>query len=206
MRATIRHGEAVDMGTGLLVDVECTYSLGADHGLHCNHVSYVARGDASGLGAHDRAWRQLALHGNTTAVGGAVTDPELDVEAFTPAFQFSAFRFVEVTYDWPMSLPFAPPDVRAVTCYRVGAGFDWTGDVSVAADSTSEPHGTGGTSAAERFNTVVAATRSTAISNYLMDVPTDARPALPPPSLPTSFPTSFPSCAHTHARTAHLPC
>ena len=68
-----------------------------------------------------------------------------------------------------------------MTCYRVGVGFDWTGDISVAAGSADatgaarrrrhERRGTvqhRGGGAAERFNTVVAATRSTAILNYLM--------------------------------------
>ena len=34
MKASFRHGEAVDMGTNLLVDVECTYSLNSDPHLH----------------------------------------------------------------------------------------------------------------------------------------------------------------------------
>jgi hypothetical protein len=161
-------------------------------------MSYIARGDASGLGAHDRSWRQLALHGNTSAaaaagsIGGTGRDTTLpseldggdDLEAFTPAFQFSAFRFVQITYDWPIlaATPFPALDAASLACFRIGAGFDWTGDVAVAGDGggggggVTLPHGhDGGTraSAAQRFNTVVAATRSTAISNYLMDVPTD---------------------------------
>ena len=172
----IRHGEAVDMGTGLLVDVECTYSLGPNHGLHCNHMSYVARGDASGMSAHDLSWRQLALHGNTSAdLGGGRADPKTEQEVFTPAFQFSAFRFVQVAYDWPASAsPLPAPSAESLVCYRIGAGFDWTGDVVVGADDeapSNSPEG-GATTPAERFNTVVVATRSTAISNYLMDVPT----------------------------------
>ena len=158
---------------GLLVDVECTNSLGPNHGLHCNHMSYIARGDASGLSAHDRSWRQLALHGNTSADGKA--DPKAELEAFTPAFQFSAFRFVQVTYEWPASAaPVPAPSAQSLACYRIGAGFDWTGDVVVAADDEAQSDSTEGvTTPAERFNTVVVATRSTAISNYLMDVPTD---------------------------------
>lgn len=85
--ARFRHGEAVDMGTGLLVDTECTASLGPKHGLHCVRMSYTTRGDATGMSAHEASWRKLAL-------GGTANDT--DVEAFTPAFQFSAFRFVEV--------------------------------------------------------------------------------------------------------------
>ena len=173
MTATLRHGEAVDMGTGLLVDVECTYSLGPDHGLHCVHMSYVASGDASGMSAHEQSWRQLALHGNASS---AADDIDGELEAFTPAFQFSAFRFIEVTYSHTTS-PLKVPDTSSMACYRVGAGFDWTGDVIVAAppaaSSGKATHGGTPTTAAHRFNTVVAATRSTAISNYLMDVPTD---------------------------------
>ena len=131
-------------------------------------------------------------------------------EAFTPAFQFSAFRFIQVTYTGAAS-PASAPDASDLTCYRIGAAFDWIGDVAVAAPSSSSsssssspsssssaaaaaaggspraatrgggagpsavpvPTAAPSTTAAERFNTVVAAARSTAISNYLMDVPTD---------------------------------
>ena len=99
---------------------------------------------------------------------------DAQLEAFTPAFQFSAFRFIEVTYGVAESA--APsPDESSLACYRVGAGFDWTGDVVVAppAQAAASKHAEGdtSTSAAHRFNVVVAATRSTAISNYLMDFP-----------------------------------
>ena len=52
------------MATGHLVDVECTYSLGPNHGLHCNHVSYIARGDATGMSAHDASWP--VMHGGSS--------------------------------------------------------------------------------------------------------------------------------------------
>ena len=91
-------------------------------------------------------------------------------------------------------------DTASLACYRVGAGFDWMGDIVVAAPlppasapghpattptptsttattttttTTTSTTAAAATTAAERFNTVVAATRSTAISNYLMDIPTD---------------------------------
>ena len=94
---------------------------------------------------------------------------------FGAAFQFSAFRFVQVTYEWPASAaPVPAPSAQSLACYRIGAGFDWTGDVVVAADDEAQSDSSEGvTTPAERFNTVVVATRSTAISNYLMDVPTD---------------------------------
>lgn len=183
MKAEFRHGEAVDMGTGLLVDVECTGSLGPQHGLHCVRMSYIARGDASGMSAHDKSWRQLAQPGNisishTEAFGsdGTIIDSK-DVEAFTPAFQFSAFRFIQVTYS-QTGAGFKGPDDSSLACYRIGTSFDWTGDVKVAAGPAQgglqrSVKNAAGTTAAERFNVVVAATRSTAVSNYLMDVPTD---------------------------------
>jgi hypothetical protein len=193
MKATLRHGEAVDMGTGLLVDVECTGSLAPDHGLGCVHMSFIARGDATGMSAHDLSWRQLALRNNASAIPNAT---EAELEAFTPAFQFSAFRFIEVTYDMTYEddhrqseataagaaiSSFQPPDKTSLACHRIGAGFDWIGDVvvapPVAADAAvatasngeSQDHeasGGGATTAAHRFNAVVAATRSTATSNY----------------------------------------
>jgi hypothetical protein len=195
MKVTLRHGEAVDMGSGLLVDVECTNSLGPNHGLGCVHMSYIARGDATGMGAHDISWRQLALTGRASSPANAT---EAQLEAFTPAFQFSAFRFVEVTYDHEDQHEVAamstlqPPEMTSLACYRVGAAFDWTGDIMVAPPESVFPAGTSSEegfrgqetadnkprrvsspTAAHRFNTVVAATRSTAISNYLMDFPTD---------------------------------
>ena len=201
VKATLRHGEAVDMGSGLLVDVECTNSLGPNHGLGCVHMSYIARGDATGMGAHDTSWRQLALTGDASSPANTT---EAQLEAFTPAFQFSAFRFIEVTYDRgdqyePVMSTLQPPDMTSLACYRVGAAFDWSGDIVVAPPESAVPAGTlseeysrghdevdstnspstpttktpSATTAAHRFNTVVAATRSTAISNYLMDFPTD---------------------------------
>ena len=194
-KVTLRHGEAVDMGSGLLVDVECTNSLGPNHGLGCVHMSYIARGDASGMSAHEAAWRQLALTSDASAPANA---SESELEAFTPAFQFSAFRFIEVTYDDGDQHDVAdittlkPPDTASLACYRVGAAFDWSGDVVVAPPESAAPatalsvEGSRRhevvdgsvltlptTTAAHRFNAVVAATRSTAISNYLMDIPTD---------------------------------
>ena len=137
------------------------------------------------MNAHEISWRQLAL-------GGGAKD-ESSTEAFTPAFQFSAFRFVEVTYGGEYDSSTTPgPDEASLACHRIGAGFDWTGDVVVAPPppperpAPSAPSASGepaaaaaaataaaATTAAERFNAVVAATRSTAISNYLMDIPTD---------------------------------
>mgnify|MGYP001315923347 CR=1 FL=1 len=145
----LRHGEAIDGLSGPLVPVECTASFGADHRV-CENTSYTCRGNGDYLGAHDARWRALAL--------GTADAP---VEAFTPAFQFSAFRFIEATYDG-FGGPVPPPTLASLACYRIGTSFDWVGDVAVA-----------GSPAAERFNTVVMATRSSAISNYLMDIPTD---------------------------------
>ena len=54
--------------------------------------------------------------------------PHADVEAFTPAFQFSAFRFVEVSYSHT-DASFRPPDAASLACYRIGTAFDWIGDV-----------------------------------------------------------------------------
>jgi hypothetical protein len=174
-RLTLRHGEAVDTATDKLVAVECVKQLGQGHA-GCENTSYVCRGDATGMSAHERSWRRLAIGGNTSGAD----DP--DREAFTPAFQFSAFRFIEASYD--SSTPLPPPDVTSIACYRVGVGFDWIGDVAVAPalhegvaehaeNMTTDMTRDMSTTAAERFNAVVAATRSTAISNYLMDIPTD---------------------------------
>ena len=177
MTATLRHGEAVDMKSGRLVDVECTGALNPNHGLHCVHMAYVARGNASAMSAHERSWRELALHGNIitqfpreNAHADSGADDEL--EAFTPAFQFSAFRFVEVSYVG-LSKQTAPPDAASLACYRIGTGFDWSGDVVVAASPQSAETAGNAPTAAHRFNTVVSAGRSTAVSNYLFDVPTD---------------------------------
>jgi hypothetical protein len=174
MSASLRHGEAVDLKSGRIVDVECTASLAPNHGLHCVHMSYIARGKASAMSAHERSWRQLALHGNITQ---QQQDNDNELEAFTPAFQFSAFRFVEVSYNG-LSEESPAPDAASLACYRIGTGFDWTGDVVVAAPVEAKAEAeasvnTNATTAAHRFNTVVSAARSTAISNYLFDVPTD---------------------------------
>lgn len=175
----LRHGEAVDMGTGYLVETECTKSVSAPGRPHqgCENTSYICAGNAAGMGAHDQSWRRLAIGGNTSGLD----DP--DLEAFTPAFQFSAFRYIEVSYDNSSSAAsrgwFKSPDSSSLACYRVGAGFDWTGDVTVAApagtaqENIAETGEQESTTAAERFNAVFAATRSTAIANYLMDIPTD---------------------------------
>lgn len=172
--ATIRHGEAEDVGTGLLVDVECTGSLGPNHGLHCNHISYVARGNGTwGMSAHDKSWQRLALHGRSAAARrpGSRRDASSQAsdgqfEAFTPAFQFSAFRFVQVTLAGaPQSL-----DISSITCFRIGVGFDWTGDVAVASAAAESRKEASKPTAAERFNTVVAAARSTAISYVFVAV------------------------------------
>lgn len=198
--ARFRHGEAVNEATGFLVPTECTKAFSANH-TGCEvclvvawsvryhflttrswqNTSYVCRGNSDGMTAHEQSWRRLALAGNTTG------SDNQHLEAFTPAFQFSAFRFVEITYDGPT--PLLPPTIPSLTCYRIGVAFDWVGDVVVgAAESPNQGTGTLNSdsavhsestktkttqTAAERFNTVVAATRWTAVSNYLMDVPTD---------------------------------
>ena len=176
-------------------------------------MSYISRGDATGMSAHDQSWRQLAIHGNLSssradssadgADGADAADgADDDVEAFTPAFQFSAFRFIEVSYN-QTGAAFQEPDLSSLTCFRIGTSFDWVGDVKVAAPAMARvpatrpaapanpadvtlaaapktvaaapppPPTPPTTTAAERFNVVVAATRSTAISNYLFDIPTD---------------------------------
>ena len=179
VRVRLRHGEAVDMGSGFLVETECTKTVSAPGRLHqgCENTSYICAGNATGMSAHERSWRRLAVGGNTSGAD------DVEREAFTPAFQFSAFRFIEVSYDTSASeasgaAVLVPPDAASLACYRIGVGFDWTGDVSLA--STTGGSTSSGTdaidtvpTAAERLNTVVAATRSTAVSNYLMDVPTD---------------------------------
>ncbi len=148
----LRHGEAVNQGTGHIIDVTCGGMFGPDPG--CAKVAFTARGDADGMDAHDVAWRRLA--------GGAA-----DQEAFTPAFQYSAFKYIQVAYSGAAVLS---PTKDSLTCYRIGTSFDWIGDVVVAAvESTPESSPT----PAARFNAVAAAARSTAISNYVFDLPTD---------------------------------
>jgi hypothetical protein len=151
-RVALRHGEAVNQGTGHLIDVTCGGMFGGAPG--CAKVAFTARGNASGMDAHDMAWRHLA--------GGAP-----DQEAFTPAFQYSAFKFIQAAYS---GAAVRPPSNDSLTCYRIGTAFDWTGDI-VVAGAESVPHVS--PTPAERFNVVAAAARSSAISNYVYDLPTD---------------------------------
>ena len=118
----LRHGECVDPRTNLLCPVEAP-------GIRNSSTDrYTCRGSADGTGAHDTAWRRLALGNN--ASDAAHDDPRR--EAFTPAFKFSAFKFFEVSYSgFPADA--AAPDAGSVSCSRIGAGFDWIGDVAVAA-------------------------------------------------------------------------
>jgi hypothetical protein len=122
------------------------------------HTTYTCRGDASGMSAHEINWRRLAISGNSSrarihsGTGDGVNsvpaskaksghmmmdDPEL--EAFTPAFQYSSFKFISVTYDVPAGSKLLPPDPSSLACYRVGVGFDWIGDVRVAGPPTPAP-------------------------------------------------------------------
>ena len=162
---TFRHGECVYPKNNTLLPVEAPSIEGSATDI------YTCRGDATGLSAHEISWRRLAVGGDAS---GAADAP--DREAFTPSFTFSAFKYIEVSYNGadegaPWSLP--PPDAASLSCSRVGAGVDWTGDVAVAA--ADEPPAPGsGVTPAQRFNAVIAAARSTAIANYVMDIPTDS--------------------------------
>ena len=81
---------------------------------------------------------RLAVGGD--ASHGAKDEPAL--EAFTPAFTYSAFKYVEVSYTGADSVPLpvlSPPDASSLTCYRIGVGFDWVGDVAVAAPAPPLP-------------------------------------------------------------------
>ena len=111
----IRYGECVDPAANTLCPVKAE---GTSYG---RYDSYVCRGNTTGMGPHDVSWRHLAIGANT----------ESGLEAFTPAFQFSAFKYVEVTY--PHGASVAPPRTSSLTCLRIGTSFDWTGDVAVAA-------------------------------------------------------------------------
>ena len=111
----IRYGECVDPAANTLCPVM------AEGTPYPRYDSYVCRGNTTGMGPHDVSWRQLAMD----------TNVESALEAFTPAFQFSAFKYIEVSY--PHGASVAPPETSSLTCLRVGTGFDWTGDVSVAA-------------------------------------------------------------------------
>ena len=178
LRVRFRHGEAIDTATGRVVDSPCV--LNPPHGSGCEHSSYVARGDALGMGTHEKMWRRLAISGSAD---GADDDAR---EAFTPAFQYTGFKFIEVSsslgevaYAGP-DLGMSSPNISSLVCHRIGVGFDWIGDVAVSATvSQSRPfggtinHSTQATTAAQRFNRVVAATRATAIANYVFDLPTD---------------------------------
>jgi hypothetical protein len=169
LRVSYRHGEAIDTATGRVVHSPCVSNF-IDG---CEHSFYISRGNSDGMGSHERSWRRLALS-NRSSEG--VDDAEL--EAFTPAFQYSGFKYLEVTYDadevdeWPTNFALPPPDLSSLACYRIGAGFDWTGDVAVSSEVGLDDAGVAGTSA-ERFNAVVKATRATAVSNYVFDLPTD---------------------------------
>eukprot|EP01048_Picozoa_sp_COSAG05_P000108 COSAG05_NODE_3_length_51333_cov_129.132080_8_plen_659_part_00 len=124
--AQLRHGECVDPHNNLLLPVEAPRIVGSATD------TYTCRGDATGMGAHERSWRRLAVSGS--AAVGSRDEPEL--EAFTPSFTFSAFKFIEVTYN--SKEPLLGPDVQSMRCFRVGVGFDWVGDVAVGdAESTT---------------------------------------------------------------------
>jgi uncharacterized membrane protein YgcG len=141
----VRHGECVDPKTNELCPVE------APHITDSAMDTYTCRGNATGMGAHDVSWRRLALSGN--ASDDANDQPER--EAFTPAFTYSAFKYLDLTYyDAPPSEAGAaatggggggggssrlagrpgPPalDLPLLSCLRIGTGFDHTGDVVVA--------------------------------------------------------------------------
>lgn len=117
--AQLRHGECVDPQNNLLLPVEAPNIVGSATD------TYTCRGDASGMGAHDKSWRRLAVGGS--AAVGSKDDPEL--ESFTPSFTYSAFKYIEVTYNSKEQL--LAPNISSMRCLRVGVGFDWTGDVVV---------------------------------------------------------------------------
>ena len=158
--AQLRHGECVNRKDNLLLPVEAPYIVGSATD------TYTCRGDATGMGSHEKSWRRLTVGGS--AAVGSRDDPEL--EAFTPSFTYSAFKYVEVTYGSEEPLP--APTTASMRCFRVGVGFDWTGDVAVgerfATRTADEETSRFTTTPAQRFNAVVAATRSTAIANYVM--------------------------------------
>ena len=79
---------------------------------------------------YDRIHDGTSTAQGTTLKSGYIDDPEL--EAFTPAFQYTSFKFISVTYHVPDASEIPPPEVSSMACYRVGVGFDWTGDVQVA--------------------------------------------------------------------------
>lgn len=123
--AQLRHGECVDPHNNLLLPVEAPDIIGSATD------TYTCRGNAMGMGAHEKSWRRLAVGGS--AAIGSKDEPEL--EAFTPSFTYSAFKFVEVTYNEDVPAP----DASSMRCFRVGTGFDWTGDVAVGAAGETDP-------------------------------------------------------------------
>jgi hypothetical protein len=155
--AQLRHGECVDRRhNGLLLPVEApsikrsatdTYHLRRHKYSDLNpdlteiylrfeisipvlmmRSRYTCRGDATGMGTHDRSWRRLAVSGS--AAVGSRDEP---LEAFTPSFTYSAFKYVEVTYRGSKA-PLPAPNASSMRCFRVGVGFDWIGDVTVGDD------------------------------------------------------------------------
>ena len=83
----IRHGECVASNNTICPLQEQSADRDAVN-------EYACRGDAMGMGAHDTSWRRLAVGGNAT--DSTKDDPS--IEAFTPAFWYSAFKYIEVAY------------------------------------------------------------------------------------------------------------
>ena len=115
-RVALRHGEAVNQGTGHLIDVTCGGMFGETPG--CAKVAFTARGNAGGTDAHDMAWRRLA--------SGAP-----DQEAFTPAFNTALSNLSRL----PTRARRCCPLRKIRSRYRIGTAFDWTGDIVVAAQN-----------------------------------------------------------------------